>query len=355
MLKNRVAAARELLQRFDIDAILVSDMKDMRYLSGFTGSEGLLLLTRAETFLLVDSRYTAQAKAETSGLTVVEFREKKTALSSLLSEYALSSLGIQAERVTVSFYNEMVKHLPTVRVFQMAAEVTLLRVIKDSREIECLGKTAKLASEALLNILQTIQPGDTEKDIALRLEFAMRSAGADDKAFDFIVASGERGALPHGRATSKPLCRGELVTIDFGALLEGYNSDETVTVAFGKPDEQQRKIYQIVKDAHDIAFDAVKPGVQCKDIDSVAREYITKQGYGDYFGHGLGHGVGLDIHEKPLVSFRSEDVVLEGMVFTIEPGIYIPGWGGVRIEDMVVATSDGCRLLSRVPKDLMTL
>ena len=183
----------------------------------------------------------------------------------------------------------------------------------------------------------------------------MRSAGADDKAFDFIVASGERGALPHGRATSKPLRRGELVTIDFGALLDGYNSDETVTVAFGEPDEQQRKIYQIVKDAHDSAIDAVRPGARFKDIDSAAREYITKKGYGDYFGHGLGHGVGLDIHEKPVVSFRSEDVVLEGMVFTIEPGIYLPGWGGVRIEDLVVATSDGCRLLSRVPKDLLIL
>lgn len=357
MLKNRVAAARELLQFFDIDAILVSDMKDIRYLSGFTGSEGLLVLAGAEIFLLVDSRYTVQAKAETqtTGLTVYEFREKKTALDSLLSEHGLMSLGIQAERVSVSFFNELVKHLPTVRLVQLGAEVTSLRVIKDSREIECLEKSAKLASDALRNTLQTIHPGDTERDIALRLEFAMRSAGADDKAFDFIVASGERGALPHGRATSKPLLRGELVTIDFGALLEGYNSDETVTVAFGEPDEQQRKIYQIVKDAHDSAIDAVRPGVRLMDIDSVAREYISQKGYGDYFGHGLGHGVGLDIHEKPVVSFRSEDVVLEGMVFTIEPGIYLPGWGGVRIEDLVVVTSDGCRLLSRVPKDLLIL
>jgi Xaa-Pro aminopeptidase len=355
VLKNRVAAARELLQRFSIDAILVSDMKDIRYLSGFTGSEGLLLLAKAENFLLIDSRYTAQAKAETVGLTVYEFRDKKTALDSLLSERSLTSLGIQAERVSVSFFNDLVKHLPAVRIVQLGAEVALLRLIKDSREIESLEKTAKLASEALRNTLQSIHPGDTERDIALRLEFAMRSAGADDKAFDIIVASGERGALPHGRATSKPLCRGELVTIDFGALLDGYNSDETVTVAFGEPDEQQRKIYQIVKDAHDSAIDAVRPGVQCKDIDAVARDYIIRKGYGDYFGHGLGHGVGLDIHEKPVVSFRSEDVVLEGMVFTIEPGVYLPGWGGVRIEDMVVATSDGCRLLSRVPKDLLVL
>ncbi|MRR53562.1 MAG: aminopeptidase P family protein [Deltaproteobacteria bacterium] len=355
MLKNRVAAARELLERFEIDAILVSDLKDVRYLTGFSGSEGLLLLSNTEVTLLVDSRYTVQAKNETTGCTVVEFREKKTALENLVAGQGVTALGIQAERVTVSFYNELSKHLPSVRFVQMGADLALLRVVKDTREITCLEKIANIASEALLGTLQTIKPGDTEKDIALRLEFAMRRAGADDKSFDSIVASGQRGALPHGRATGKPIALGELITIDFGALLDGYNSDETVTVACGDPDETQRKIYQIVKDAHDKAIDAVRPGVRLKDLDSVAREYISQKGYGDYFGHGLGHGVGLDIHEKPVVSFRSEDVVREGMVFTIEPGIYIPGWGGVRIEDLVVATSEGCCLLSRVPKDLMIL
>lgn len=355
MLKNRVAAARELLERFEIDAILVSDLKDVRYLTGFSGSEGLLLVSAAEVTLLVDSRYTVQAKNETTGCTVVEFREKQTALETIVSGQGVTTLGIQAERVTVSFYNELRKHLPAVRIVQMGADLALLRVVKDPREIACLDNVAGIASEALLDILQTIKPGDTEKDIALRLEFAMRMAGADDKSFDSIVASGERGALPHGKATGKSIAHGEMITIDFGALLDGYNSDETVTVAFGDPDETQRKIYQIVKDAHDKAIDAVRPGARFKDLDSVARGHISQKGYGDYFGHGLGHGVGLDVHEKPVVSFRSEDVVREGMVFTIEPGIYIPGWGGVRIEDLVVATPDGCRLLSRIPKDLMIL
>jgi Xaa-Pro aminopeptidase len=355
VLKNRVAAARELLQRFDMDAILISDMKDIRYLSGFTGSEGLLLVGGDEMSLLIDFRYTSQAKAETTGCTVIEFREKKNTLASVISEQHIKSLGVQAEKVSVSFYNELVVHLSTIRFVLLGAEVALLRIIKDSREIEYLEKTAKLASKALLDIVQTLKPGDRERDIALRLEFAMRTAGADDTAFDFIVASGERGALPHGRATTKEICLGELVTIDFGALLDGYNSDETVTVAIGEPNEKQRQIYQIVKDAHDKALDAVRPGVTFQRLDSIARDHIAEKGYGDFFGHGLGHGVGLDIHEKPVVSFRNEEVVREGMVFTIEPGIYLPGWGGVRIEDLVVATPDGCRLLSAVPKDLMVL
>ncbi len=343
------------MHRFGIDAILLSDMKDIRYLTGFTGSEGLVLLGGSETFLLTDSRYTTQAESETSGCAVVEIREKKTALASLASAQGFRSLGFQDERVSVSFYNELVDQLPDVRFVSLGAEVALLRIIKDFQEIECLAKTAKIASETLVRILPTIESSDTEKKICLRLEFALRTAGADDKAFDFIVASGERGALPHGRATTKSIRRGELLTIDFGAVVDGYNSDETVTIAFGKPDAKQREIYQIVKDAHDMALEAIRPGVSFREIDSVAREYIARKGYGDYFGHGLGHGVGLDVHEKPVVSFRNEDVVREGMVFTIEPGIYLPGWGGVRIEDMVCATADGCQLLTSVPKDLTVL
>jgi Xaa-Pro aminopeptidase len=183
----------------------------------------------------------------------------------------------------------------------------------------------------------------------------MRERGADDRSFDFIVASGERGALPHGRASTKVLQRGELVTFDFGAVWDGYCSDETVTVSLGPPDSRQREIYRIVKEAHDLAIEAVRPGVPLRQLDGIARHYIDEAGYGNHFGHGLGHGVGLQIHEGPVVSPRSEAVAEEGMVFTIEPGIYVPGWGGVRIEDMVEVTADGCRVLTAVPKELITV
>jgi Xaa-Pro aminopeptidase len=265
------------------------------------------------------------------------------------------SVGFQSEHVTVSFYTDFLDSLPGVRVVALGPEIAALRSVKDCNEIEILTKTAAIASKSFGDIIPMIRPGISEKELALQLELALRSRGADGKSFDFIVASGERGALPHGRASEKLITSGELVTVDFGAVLDGYASDETVTIAVGRVDARQREIYQIVKDAHDMAIEAVRPGVVLKHLDAVARDHITGKGFGDYFRHGLGHGVGLDVHEKPVVSFRSEGEVLEGMVFTIEPGIYLPGWGGVRIEDTVCVTADGCLLLTKVSKDLLVL
>jgi Xaa-Pro aminopeptidase/Xaa-Pro dipeptidase len=198
-----------------------------------------------------------------------------------------------------------------------------------------------------------IRPGVSERALALELEILMKRGGAEEKAFDFIVASGERGALPHGHPTERKIAAGELVTIDFGARLHGYHSDETVTVAVGSADQRQQEVYAVVKEAHDRAMAAVRPGASCRDVDGIARDFIAARGFGGYFGHGLGHGVGLDIHEKPTLSPRSGQHLAEGMVVTVEPGIYIPGWGGVRIEDTVTVTADGCRPLTRVGKELL--
>jgi Xaa-Pro aminopeptidase len=193
-------------------------------------------------------------------------------------------------------------------------------------------------------------PGVSERELALALEFALKRSGAEEKAFDFIVASGERGALPHGIASEKKIGRGELVTIDFGSRVNGYHSDETVTVAVGEIDDKAREIFDTVLAAHDQALAAVRPGISIVALDAVARGHIARRGYGEFFGHGLGHGVGLEIHEYPSLSPNSEGFIEEGMVITIEPGIYVPGLGGVRIEDTVVVTSDGYRCLTRIPK-----
>lgn len=352
---NRVTIARGYLKSTGVDAVLFLNVSNIRYISGFSGSDGALIIGEDAGWFLTDSRYTAQARLEVSCLPVSEYRGKLEGIASLIREMGFNKVGFEAEHMTVALHNSLADSLPGVFLVPLGPEIAPLRSVKDAAEISCLAETAKLASESLLSVVKDLRPGVTERQLALELEFAMKRRGADGISFDFIVASGERGALPHGRAGAKEMMAGELVTIDFGAVCNGYCSDETVTIALGEPDRRQRDIYRIVKEAHDRAIEAVKPGVSFRDLDSRARGHIEAHGYGGYFGHGLGHGVGLEVHENPVVSFRSDGVAEEGMVFTVEPGVYIPGWGGVRIEDTVCVTADGCELLTRVPKELMIL
>lgn len=355
MLQNRLINARMHAEKHDVDAIVFFNMSNVRYLSGFTGSDGTVVLGRDACWFLTDSRYTTQASHQVTGFPTIEYRVKLDGITELVRDRGFRRIGFEAEHTTVAVYESLRQKLPEVDLVPIGEELGQLRLIKDPAECELLSRVARIASDALLAILPRVKPGAIERDIAIELEFAMRRAGAENASFDFIVASGERGALPHGRAGDKVLVAGELVTIDFGAVLEGYCSDETVTVAVGTPDDRQREVYGIVKEAHDRAIAAVRPGVELREIDRVARSYIEEQGYGAYFGHGLGHGVGLEVHERPVVSPRGEGVVAAGMVFTIEPGIYIPDWGGVRIEDTVIVTDDGCRPITMVPKELMIL
>ena len=352
MLKNRRLKLERFFTANRLDAILFSSLPNICYLCGFSGSEGVLLLTRDRAWFLCDSRYTAQAGAEVGDAVIRQFTVKWDAVAELLGELKPGRVGFEAAHTTVADFKVLSDKLGQVELVALNGELDQIRSCKDQGEIERLQAVAACASASLLTVLPRLVPGVSEREIACELEFEMLRLGADGRAFDFIVASGERGAMPHGRASDKLIRSGELVTIDFGAVKDGYHSDETVTVALGRPDERSREIYRVVKEAHDRAIDRVRPGIACRDLDAVARECIRQHGYGEYFGHGLGHGVGLEIHEKPVVSPRSEAVVEEGMVFTIEPGIYIPGFGGVRIEDTVVVTADGCRLLTQVPKEL---
>jgi Xaa-Pro aminopeptidase len=355
MLNNRLAAARAYLEKHGIDALLLLNLGNIRYLSGFTGSDGALVVFRDDVCFLTDSRYSFQASNEVPSFRRLVYQEKGPAISSTLTGKGTRRVGFEAETMTVATRDALAAMMPDVELVPIGPELNNLRIIKDAEELSLISRAAEIASESLLGILDKVRPGTSERDIAFELEFAMLKAGADDKAFDFIVASGERGALPHGKASEKKINAGELVTIDFGAVYKGYNSDETVTIAVGEPDSRQREIYRIVKDAHDLALETLRPGITCKELDAKARGQIEGKGLGSYFGHGLGHGVGIDIHEKPVISFRSEAVVEEGMVFTIEPGIYLPGWGGVRIEDTVCITGDGCRVMTKVCKDLLVL
>lgn len=355
MLKNRRSRLKPFFESNGLDAILFTNLANVRYLCGFSGSDGVLLLARDEAWFLCDSRYTTQAAEEVRGAVVREFSAKYEAVCSLITDKKIRRFGIEATHMLVSDFRQLSERLDGCELVGIGAALDSIRSCKDQDEIETLGRVASLASASLEAVLASLVPGVRETDFALGLEIEMRRRGAEARAFDFIVASGERGAMPHGRASDKVMRSGELVTIDFGAVKDGYHSDETVTVAVGRPSDRGREIHDIVRQAHDRAIAAVRPGISCRDLDAVARDYIREQGYDAYFGHGLGHGVGLEIHEKPVVSQRSEAVVEEGMVFTIEPGIYIPGFGGVRIEDTVAVTADGCVILTQAPKDLILL
>ncbi len=356
MLKNRRSRLTRFFKEYSLKAVLFTDLKNIRYLCGFSGTEGALLIAPDRAWFLCDSRYTAQAAEEVQGAEITECAVIRIdTVAALAQQYALDRIGIEAAHTTVSAFRRMSEKLSGVELVELGSDLDEIRIRKDRAEIELLSSVAALSSRSLAAILGNIRPGVREIDIALALEFEMRRLGADGKAFDFIVASGVRGAMPHGRASDKLIQVGELVTIDFGALKDGYHSDETVTVACGEPGARAREIHAIVREAHDLGIQAVRPGIGCKELDEVARSYIRNSGYGDYFGHGLGHGVGLEIHEMPTLSPRGTAQLEEGMVVTIEPGIYIPGFGGVRIEDTVVVTGNGCQVITGADKQLLIL
>lgn len=355
MVPNRVAAAQRYLDRMDLDAVLVTNIHTIRYLSGFTGSDGVVVISRDGLWFFTDSRYRTQAGEQVSGFTVGEYRRKLEETATFIKEQGFGKVGFEASALTVAQHTILTEALAPVGMVALPGEFDTIRSVKDQEELAALEKTAHVASRAFLDLVPEIRPGETERRLALRLEWLLREAGADAASFNFIVASGPRGGLPHATPTNRVIRSGELITFDFGGILDGYCSDETVTVAVGSADPRQREIYQAVKDAHDRAIERIRPGVLCRDVDAAARDYISDRGFGEFFGHGTGHGVGLEVHEKPVVSFRSEETLEEGMVVTIEPGIYIPEWGGVRIEDTVCVTRDGCRMLTNVPKELMIL
>lgn len=356
MVKDRLSSVQPLLAGIGLDAFAFFHLPNIRYLCGFTGSDGVLVTDRNKGCFLTDSRYTTQAQRQVAVDEIRQYRLKVEEVAAYVRELGAVRVGFEAETVPYETVRKLRENSPAgTEWVPVTKEVTALRGIKDEVEVAALEEAARLNVEALEQVLPQVRPGAVEREIALALEFALKRLGGEEKAFDFIVASGERGAMPHGVASDKVIAAGELVTLDFGTRYRGYHSDETVTVAVGEVSRRLREIHAIVLEAHDRAIDRVRPGVPLREIDAAARDFITGRGYGEYFGHGLGHGVGLEVHEYPTVSTRSEETAREGMVFTVEPGIYVPGLGGVRIEDMVLVTAAGCRRLTGVPKEFRAL
>jgi len=356
MVKDRATLGKAFLAENGLDALLFTQLSNIRYLSGFTGTDGVLVLTRQGDCFLTDSRYTAQARQQVCADDIREYRLKLDGVVDYLLERGVKRVGFESEIVSFGDYQRFKeKGGDALEWVPLGRDLRELRTVKESSEIALMESAAQLNAEAFESVLPQIAPGASEREIALALEFALKKRGGEEKAFDFIVASGERGAMPHGVASDKKLAKGELVTIDFGTRVGGYHSDETVTVALGEVTARHKEIYEVVLAAHDKAIERIRPGVSLREIDAIARDYISEKGYGDFFGHGLGHGVGLEIHEAPVLSSRTEDIAREGMVFTVEPGIYIPGFAGVRIEDTMLVTADGSRCLTQIPKKFKIL
>jgi len=353
---ERVEKLKKRLVKENVVSYLITKRENVRYISGFTGSSGAVLITPEKNYFITDFRYVEQAKKQCPGF-IIEKHEDTilTQAAMLVKNLGIKTLHFEGDALTFKEYRELSEKAEGIELLNLSEVVDELREIKDKDEVELIKKACRIADDAFSYILKAVTSGMTEKELAWEMEKHMREAGADDLAFETIVASGERGALPHGVASSKKLSLGEMITLDFGAKYQGYHSDITRTISLGEPPAKMLEIYEIVLEAQEAALNQIKPGVLAVDVDRVARDIISSRGYGEYFGHGLGHGVGLNIHEGPRLSPKGKAVLAPGMVVTVEPGIYLPGIGGVRIEDTVLVTDSGFEVLTRSPKSLIVL
>jgi Xaa-Pro aminopeptidase len=356
MLQLRLARLRAVLGELQLPAFLVTQTDNAGYISGFTGSSAALILTPDQAVLVTDGRYVSQAQRECPGFVVRQSEATQSLTDCVAAEIrsmALSTVGIEAASVTLQQFDALQKALEGVVLKPTTGVVETLRLVKDEGEIERIRTACGIADRAFEYIVTQIRPGIAERALAADLEYHMRKLGSEREAFDTIVASGARSALPHGRASDKLLEVGDFITFDFGARIGGYHSDLTRTVVLGTASDQQREVYQVVRDAQAAALAALRPGMTGKEADQVARDLIAARGYGDRFGHGLGHGLGRQVHDGGGLSQRIDLTLEAGMVMTVEPGVYLEGWGGVRIEDDVVVREGGVEDLTHAPKDLI--
>lgn len=338
-----------------LDSILITSPHNLRYFTGFKGGEGVAVIGKNFRVLFVDSRYTVAAKSEATDFEVIEFSAGKLidVIKEKLEQKNAHSIGFENSVMTVRDLERYRKKIANIDFIELDEKLNLLRMIKTNVEIDCLRRAEKIGDLAFERVLPKIKAGVAERDIAAELEYQMRLLGADGTSFETIVVSGIKSSMPHGRPDETKFKRGDFVTIDFGCIYDSYCSDMTRTVVIEKATDEQVKIYQTVLNAQLAGLEAIQEGIEGKEADAAARNVISDAGYGKFFGHSLGHGVGLQIHELPNLSPKSDIVLKENMVVTCEPGIYIEGLGGVRIEDMVVVRKSGIDNLTAFPKDLI--
>ena len=353
---TKLNKVRDALKKDNLDAILITNPYNRRYLSDFIGTSGYLLVTLDKAILITDFRYIEQATNQTSDFEVVEhIGPILIEVKNQLHTYQVKRLAFEENDVTFKEYTDFTHQFTNVKLIPTHNIIENIRIIKTPEELAVMQVAADIADYAFTEILNYIKPGVKEIDVANELERLMRAEGATSSSFDIIVASGYRGALPHGVASEKVIKSGELVTMDFGALYQGYCSDITRTIAVGEISDELTEIYDTVLQAQLLGVSGIKAGMSGKEADALTRDYITEKGYGEYFGHSTGHGLGLEVHENPRLASSEETILEENMVVTVEPGIYVPDVGGCRIEDDIVVTKEGNKRLTHSDKELIIL
>lgn len=352
---QKIKKLQQSLKDQELDALLITNPYNLRYISGFTGTAGLAIVSQRDCVFITDFRYIEQATEQAKQFEIIEHKGSiESEINKQVKVLGIESLAFEENDVsfaTYQRYNEIIES----KLIAVSGIIENIRLIKTEDELAIMKQAAKIADDAYTHIQSFIKPGVKEIEVSNELEFFMRKQGATSSSFDIIVASGYRSALPHGVATEKEIQQGELVTMDFGALYNGYCSDITRTVAVGEIDEQLTKIYNTVLEAQIRGVEGTKPGMTGIEADALTRDYITEQGFGEYFGHSTGHGLGMEVHEAPRLSTASETKLVPGMVVTVEPGIYIPEVGGCRIEDDIVITETGNERLTHSTKELIQL
>ena len=353
--ENRRSQLRKLIRAAGADTILVTNFTNVTYLTGFTGDDSYLLVGPKETILVSDPRYTTQLEEECPDITV-NIRPPGKSMLDGVAEAAkatkTATLAVEGDAMTVGLFGQLADKLLKIKLVPASGLVEQLRVIKDKQEIDEICLAARYAEKGFAILRATLRPERTEKEIAADLEYQMRLLGARGCSFPPIIAVGARAALPHAQPTDQKIGDGDFVLVDWGATARHYKSDLTRVLVTGKISPKLERVYNVVLNAQLQAIAAIKPGLTGREVDAVARGIIADAGFGRHFGHGLGHGLGLDIHEAPRLAAAADQVLKPGMVVTVEPGIYLPGWGGVRIEDDILVTKSGCEVLTNVPKKL---
>jgi Xaa-Pro aminopeptidase len=352
---KRIEQLKALLEEKSLDAFFITHIPNIRYLSGFSGSAAQILITKTKNFFITDFRYKDQSHEQVHGFEIKISQSKDEELKKIIESESIKITGFEATHLTYGAFDSYSNTFPGIKFIPLTDAVEKLTMKKQEEELGKIQKAVDITDKAFSKMLEFIKPGMKELDVSAEITYTHKKLGAHKDSFEPIVASGWRAALPHGIASNKIIENGDILTLDFGCVYDGFCSDMTRTISVGTPSDKIKKIYQIVLDSQLKAIDAARSGISSKSVDAAARDYITSKGYGDNFGHGLGHGLGIEVHEMPGVNRHTDVTLVENSVITIEPGIYIEGLGGVRIEDDVILKPNGCVVMNKSPKELIII